>query len=192
MELITTQNGSLVAHLDELSKEANTRKERVNSLAITKDNVKALEDIRTDNNAFIKGVKENIKEAKEKYLEPFTKLENEALEAIKPLEDGNKAFSAKLLETKKQKLLEEMEEYYRSLIAPNEDGTMPYEEMPRFDILIQGIPQTLAKAKMKEAIKERLESYQKIGIDVTLVGSKDNIEKMKAYARLLNVDWEEN
>lgn len=192
MEIIAIQNGTLEANLGELSDETNKRKERVNSLAITKDNVKALEDIRTDNNAFIKSVKETVKEAKDKYLEPFTKLESQVLETIKPLEESNKTFSSKLLETKKQKLFEEMNEYYRSLIAPNEDGALPYNEMPRFDVLIQGIPQTLAKAKMKEAIKERLESYQKVGIDVTLIGSHENLEKMKAYARLLNVDWEEN
>lgn len=192
MEIIAIQNGTLEANLGELSDETNKRKERVNSLAITKDNVKALEDIRTDNNAFIKSVKETVKEAKDKYLEPFTKLESQVLETIKLLEESNKTFSSKLLETKKQKLFEEMNEYYRSLIAPNEDGALPYNEMPRFDVLIQGIPQTLAKAKMKEAIKERLESYQKVGIDVTLIGSHENLEKMKAYARLLNVDWEEN
>lgn len=192
MEIIAIQNGTLEADLGELSKETNNRKGRIEALAITKDNVKALEDIRTDNNAFIKSVKETVKGVKEKYLEPFTKLENQVLETIKPLEESNKTFSSKLLETKKQRLLEELNEYYRSLIAPNEDGTLPYEEMPRFDVLIQGIPQTLAKAKMKEAIKERLESYQKVGIDVTLIGSHENLEKMKAYARLLNVDWEEN
>lgn len=192
MEIIAIQNGTLEANLGELSDETNKRKERVNSLAITKDNAKALEDIRTDNNAFIKSVKETVKEAKDKYLEPFTKLESQVLETIKPLEESNKTFSSKLLETKKQKLFEEMNEYYRSLIAPNEDGALPYNEMPRFDVLIQGIPQTLTKAKMKEAIKERLESYQKVGIDVTLIGSHENLEKMKAYARLLNVDWEEN
>lgn len=192
MELITAQDGKLAIHLDGLSEEANKRKEKVEALAVTQGNVRSVEDIRTDNNAFIKGVKENIEEAKEKYLEPFTALEKQALEAIKPLEIANKEFSNKILEAKKAKKLSEMEEYYRSLIAPKDDGSFPYGEMPSFDEVAQGIPTSLAKDRLKEAIKEKLESYQKTAVDVTLIGSQANIEKMKAYARLLNVDWGEN
>lgn len=192
MDLITIENGSLVSHLEELSKEAGKRAMKVKALAVTKDNCASLAEIRTDNNSFIKSVKEDIELAKEKYLEPFAKVEAEALECLKPLEVSNKEFATAINEAQKAKKLEAMERYYRSLIAPKDDGTMPYEIMPTFGEIAQEIPLSLAKGRLEEAVKDRLESYQKTSADVMLIGSKANIEKMKAYARLLNVEWEEN
>ena len=192
MDLITIENGSLVTHLEELSKEAEERANKVKALAVTKDNCNSLAEIRTKNNAFVKTVKESIEIAKEKYLEPFAKVESEALACLKPLELANKEFANAISEAQKAKKLEGMERYYRSLIAPRDDGTMPYETMPTFAEISKDIPLSLAKGRLEEAVKDRLESYQKTSADVMLVGSKANIEKMKAYARLLNVEWEEN
>ena len=190
MELIKTIENQLPqVDLQAISDKALEMAGHLNALAITEDNATSLEDLRTQANKFIKGTKDALKEAKEAFLEPFTAVEQKVLEAIKPLELENKDFSAKILEVKKAKRYKEAKCYYDSLIAPNEDGEMPYAEIPNFDSIYLEIPQSASKETIHRYIENALELAQKTTANVELKGSRNALLQLRQYAQSLKIDW---
>lgn len=190
MELIKTIENQLPqVDLQAISDKALEMAGHLNALAITEDNATSLEDLRTKANKFTKSVKDSLKEAKEAFLEPFTVVENKVLEAIKPLELENKDFSAKLLEVKKAKRYKEAKCYYDSLIAPNEDGEMPYAEIPSFDSIYLEIPQSASKETIHRYIENALELAQKTIANVELKGSRNALLQLRQYAQSLKIEW---
>lgn len=190
MELIKTIENQLPqVDLQAISDKALEMAGHLNALAITEDNATSLEDLRTKANKFTKSVKDSLKEAKEAFLEPFTVVENKVLEAIKPLELENKEFSAKLLEVKKAKRYKEAKCYYDSLITPNEDGEMPYAEIPNFDSIYLEIPQSASKETIHHYIENALELSQKTTANVELKGSRNALLQLRQYAQSLKVEW---
>lgn len=190
MELIKTIENQLPqVDLQSISDKALEMAGHLNALAITEDNATSLEDLRTQANKFIKGTKDSLKEAKEAFLEPFTDVEQKVLEAIKPLELENKDFSAKILEVKKAKRYKEAKCYYDSLIAPNEDGEMPYAEIPSFDSIYLEIPQSASKETIHRYIENALELAQKTTANVELKGSRNALLQLRQYAQSLKIDW---
>lgn len=190
MELIKTIENQLPqVDLQAISDKALEMARHLNALAITEDNATSLEDLRTKANKFIKGTKDSLKEAKEAFLEPFTVVEQKVLEAIKPLELENKDFSAKILEVKKAKRYKEAKCYYDSLIAPNEDGEMPYAEIPNFDSIYLEIPQSVSKETIHHYIENALELAQKTTATVELKGSRNALLQLRQYAQILKIDW---
>lgn len=190
MELIKTIENQLPqVDLQAISDKALEMAGHLNALAITEDNATSLEDLRTQANKFIKGTKDSLKEAKEAFLEPFTAVEQKVLEAIKPLELENKDFSAKILEVKKAKRYKEAKCYYDSLIAPNEDGEMPYAEIPSFDSIYVEIPQSASKETIHRYIENALELAQKTTANVELKGSRNALLQLRQYAQSLKIDW---
>ena len=190
MELIKTIENQLPqVDLQAISDTALEMAGHLNALAITEDNATSLEDLRTQANKFIKGTKDALKEAKEAFLEPFTAVEQKVLEAIKPLELENKDFSAKILEVKKAKRYKEAKCYYDSLIAPNEDGEMPYAEIPNFDSIYLEIPQSASKEAIHRYIENALELAQKTIANVELKGSRNALLQLRQYAQSLKIDW---
>ena len=190
MELIKTIENQLPqVDLQAISDKALEMAGHLNALAITEDNATSLEDLRTQANKFIKGTKDSLKEAKEAFLEPFNAVEQKVLEAIKPLELENKDFSAKILEVKKAKRYKEAKCYYDSLIAPNEDGEMPYAEIPDFDSIYLEIPQSASKETIHRYIENALELAQKTTANVELKGSRNALLQLRQYAQSLKIDW---
>lgn len=190
MELIKTIENQLPqVDLQAISDKALEMAGHLNALAITEDNATSLEDLRTKANKFIKGTKDSLKEAKEAFLEPFTAVEQKVLEAIKPLELENKDFSAKILEVKKAKRYKESKCYYDSLITPNEDGEMPYAEIPNFDSIYLEIPQSASKETIHHYIENALELAQKATATVELKGSRNALLQLRQYAQSLKIDW---
>lgn len=190
MELIKTIENQLPqVDLQAISDKALEMAGHLNALAITEDNATSLEDLRTQANKFIKGTKDSLKEAKEAFLEPFNAVEQKVLEAIKPLELENKDFSAKILEVKKAKRYKEAKCYYDSLIAPNEDGEMPYAEIPNFDSIYLEIPQSASKETIHRYIENALELAQKTTANVELKGSRNALLQLRQYAQSLKIDW---
>ena len=190
MELIKTIKNQLPqVDLQAISDKALEMAGHLNALAITEDNATSLEDLRTQANKFIKGTKDSLKVAKEAFLEPFTAVEQKVLEAIKPLELENKDFSAKILEVKKAKRYKEAKCYYDSLIAPNEDGEMPYAEIPNFDSIYLEIPQSASKETIHRYIENALELAQKTTATVELKGSRNALLQLRQYAQSLKIDW---
>ena len=190
MELIKTIENQLPqVDLQAISDKALEMAGHLNALAITEDNATSLEDLRTQANKFIKGTKDSLKESKEAFLEPFTAVEQKVLEAIKPLELENKDFSAKILEVKKAKRYKEAKCYYDSLIAPNEDGEMPYAEIPDFDSIYLEIPQSASKETIHRYIENALELAQKTTATVELKGSRNALLQLRQYAQSLKIDW---
>ena len=190
MELIKTIENQLPqVDLQAISDKALEMAGHLNALAITEDNATSLEDLRTQANKFIKGTKDSLKEAKEAFLEPFTVVEQKVLEAIKPLELENKDFSAKILEVKKAKRYKEAKCYYDSLIAPNEDGEMPYAEIPNFDSIYLEIPQSASKETIHRYIENALELAQKATATVELKGSRNALLQLRQYAQSLKIEW---
>ena len=190
MELIKTIENQLPqVDLQAISDKALEMAGHLNALAITEDNATSLEDLRTQANKFIKGTKDSLKEAKEAFLEPFPAVEKKVLEAIKPLELENKDFSAKILEVKKAKRYKEAKCYYDSLIAPNEDGEMPYAEIPNFDSIYLDIPQSASKETIHRYIENALELAQKTTATVELKGSRNALLQLRQYAQSLKIDW---
>lgn len=190
MELIKTIENQLPqVDLQAISDKALEMAGHLNALAITEDNATSLEDLRTQANKFIKETKDSLKEAKEAFLEPFTSVENAVLEALKPLEIENKEFSAKILEVKKAKRYKEAKCYYDSLIAPNEDGEMPYAEMPNFDSIYLEIPQSASKETIHRYIENALELAQKTTANVELKGSRNALLQLRQYAQSLKIEW---
>ena len=190
MELIKTIENQLPqVDLQAISDKALEMAGHLNALAITEDNATSLEDLRTQANKFIKETKDSLKEAKEAFLEPFTSVENAVLGALKPLEIENKEFSAKILEVKKAKRYKEAKCYYDSLIAPNEDGEMPYAEMPNFDSIYLEIPQSASKETIHRYIENALELAQKTTANVELKGSRNALLQLRQYAQSLKIEW---
>lgn len=190
MELIKTIENQLPqVDLQAISDKALEMAGHLNALAITEDNATSLEDLRTQANKFIKGTKDSLKEAKEAFLEPFNAVEQKVLEAIKPLELENKDFSAKILEVKKAKRYKEAKCYYDSLISPNEDGEMPYAEIPNFDSIYLEIPQSASKETIHRYIENALELAQKTTATVELKGSRNALLQLRQYAQSLKIDW---
>lgn len=190
MELIKTIENQLPqVDLQAISDKALEMAGHLNALAITEDNATSLEDLRTQANKFIKGTKDSLKEAKEAFLEPFNAVEQKVLEAIKPLELENKDFSAKILEVKKAKRYKEAKCYYDSLIAPNEDGEMPYAEIPSFDSIYLEIPQSASKETIHRYIENALELAQKTTATVELKGSRNALLQLRQYAQSLKIEW---
>lgn len=175
---------------EDLEAEANGIKDRLSWVAITEENVLKVEDLRTEANKFIKSVKGDIDTARKEYLKPFEEIASKALEAIAPLETQAKAFSKTILETKRAKRQKQLEEYYRSCLV-DENGEMRYETIPPFAEIIKDVSDTLTLAKAKEAIETVLMNAQTTTMDVALCGSKKNIEKLKAYAKIVGVEWSE-
>lgn len=190
MELIKTIENQLPqVDLQAISDKALEMAGHLNALAITEDNATSLEDLRTQANKFIKGTKDSLKEAKEAFLEPFTVVEQKVLEAIKPLEIENKDFSTKILEVKKAKRYKEAKCYYDSIISPNEDGEMPYAEIPNFDSIYLEIPQSASKETIHRYIENALELAQKTTATVELKGSRNALLQLRQYAQSLKIDW---
>lgn len=190
MELIKTIENQLPqVDLQAISDKALEMAGHLNALAITEDNATSLEDLRTQANKFIKGTKDSLKEAKEAFLDPFNAVEQKVLEAIKPLELENKDFSAKILEVKKAKRYKEAKCYYDSLIAPNEDGEMPYAEIPNFDSIYLEIPQSASKETIHRYIENALELAQKTTANVELKGSRNALLQLRQYAQSLKIEW---
>ena len=175
---------------EDLEAEANGLKDRLSWVAVTEDNVLKVEDLRTEANKFVKSVKGDIDTARKEYLKPFEEIASKALEAIAPLEAEAKTFSKAILETKRAKRQKQLEEHYRACLV-DENGEMRYEQIPPFAEVVKDISDTLTLAKAKEAIENALRNAQTETMDVALCGSKKNIEKLKAYAKIVGVEWNE-
>lgn len=171
---------------------SQSKAEQLNALAITAENCLSLEGLRTDNNKEIKAYKAQIDEAKKKYLEPFTAIEKQALEAIKPFEEANKEFSAKILEAKKFRRDNELREYYTDLLsmATSEAGEIP-SWFPNFDKANEGISYSVTLTIAKQVLKAHIEGCKATTAHVTLTGSRANLDKVREYAKGLGVEWEE-
>ena len=110
--------------------EINEKAERTLSLAVSKENATSLEKVRTENNKYIKSVKEKIEEARQEFLKPFNALEQQALEALKPLEEANKTLTQNILEAKKTAFREKVKEYWEQIMTLDPDGLYtPFEEV---------------------------------------------------------------
>ena len=171
---------------------SQSKAEQLNALAITAENCLTLEGLRTDNNKEIKAYKAQIEEAKKRYLEPFAIAEKQALEAIKPFEEANKDFSAKILEAKKLRRDNELREHYTDLLsmATSESGEIP-SWFPTFDKANEGISYSVTLTIAKQVLKAHIEDCKATTTNVILKGSRANVEKVKSFAIGLGVEWGE-
>ena len=133
--------------------EINEKAERTLSLAVSPDNATSLEKVRTENNKYIKAVKAEIEKAKEEYLKPFSILEAQALEALKPLEEANKTLTQNILEAKKIAFRERVKEYWEQIMSLSQDGLYaPFEEV--YDPAWYGKTDKEWQSKLIAAIKK--------------------------------------
>lgn len=176
--------------LAKMASESQEKADKLKAIAITPSNCIYNEEIRTEANKEIKAIKNNIEEAKKAFLAPFTKVELQALEAIKPYEEATKEFSSKLLEAKKERRRQKLLKTYRALIAPNEDGELPYAKIPPFEECIEGIALSVSESLAETIIRQRLANAQKTVALVSLVGSKTALRELKEKAKELGIEWE--
>ena len=173
-------------------KISNDKAEQLNNLAVTIDNCLSLESLRTNNNKEIKAYKTQIEEAKKKYLESFTLIEEQALAAIKPFEEANKTFSNAILEAKKLRRNNELHNYYTDLLmmATSEAGEIP-SWFPTFGKANEGISYNAALTTAKQLIKANIENCKKADHNIMLKCSGKALELIKNYAMGLGSEWEE-
>lgn len=187
------ENKLINLDLAKVTNEAQEKAKTLLSLAVTQENARSLESKRTEANKEIKAYKNSIEEAKAKYLEPFTAMEKQALEAIKPYEEATKVFSGEILDAKKAKREAEMREYYEGLarLAMSEDGELP-EDFPSYEKAIDQVTSlTLPIQTAKDTILYRCTNYRKATANAMLTGTMETLRKVKEYAIGLGVEWEE-
>ena len=184
--------GNLInLNVAEVATECLAKANRLKAQAVSVSNYTNLEGLRTEANKEIKAIKAQIESAKKEYLKPFSEIEAQALTALAPYEEAAKEFGAKILEAKKAKRHQELKAFFDKEIAPNEDGVLPYEEIPSFDEIYQGIPTNASLIEAKETVSIRLRQAQKTKVYVELSGSRTMIDKLKQMAKAYGIDWEE-
>ena len=156
MEIITLQDAELAALVA-----------RLQSIAITPDNITALESVRADTNKKLKEAKEAIAQAKEDYLKPFAEIEQSALARLKPLEDAARKFASDLLETKKAAFRDKVQAEWRILSMMSEDGVIaPFEEI--YNPAWYGMPEKEWKPLLASSIKRHASKDERITLYLKL------------------------
>ena len=137
--------------------EIAERINRLQSVAITPDNVLKNEDLRTEVNAYVKGIKTQLKDLKEEFLKPFTEQERVVLATLKPLEDEAKIFADAVLEAKKIRFRETVRQEWTYLVQMDTEGNIaPFDEI--YDDKWYGLPQKEWKPKLISAWKSYITS----------------------------------
>ena len=186
------ENNLIDINLAKVLEESTAKAEQLSALAVITDNCLTLESKRTEANKEIKAYKAKIEEAKKKYLEPFTAIEEQALQAIKPYEEATKAFSASILEAKKYRRDTDLQNYYNELLetSMDEDGALP-SWFPSFDKAKEGISYNVTLNVAKQLLRSHIVAEKKDTHNVILRGSQNAIELVKSYALGLQCEWEE-
>lgn len=126
--------------------------ETMNLVAISIDRADACDEIRTNNNNYIKGIKEVIDEEKELYLKPFNEMVQPILDSIKPLEIATKDFANKILETKKEAFKLKVKEEWMNIGMALDGLLPPFEKV--FDEKWYGKPSKVWKMALAERIQK--------------------------------------
>lgn len=169
-------------------REIEERVARLKAVAITPENAKKNEDLRTEGNAYVKSIKNQIKALKEEYLKPFTEQEKAVLEALKPLEDELKAFSESVLEAKKIAFRNKVYQEWTYLVQMDMDGNIaPFEEI--YDPSWYGDAEKEWKPKLIAAWKSYVTSGEIVNATFHLervsMGSVREIEKIIIEKRIM-------
>ena len=108
----------------------NQRIDMLQKMAVTPENAKKLEDLRTDTNKFIKGVLDLIEEKKEEYLAPFHESEEHLLSQLRPLMQANEDFAERILEAKKIAFEGKVKQRWEELCSLDLNGEIvPFNEV---------------------------------------------------------------
>lgn len=175
--------------LEKIQSEAKERADKANKLAITPENAKKNETVRTANNKFIKSAELAVEQIKEAYLAPLNEQLKPYLEAIEPLKEANKELSARLLEAKKKAFEESIREEMRLLDYEDENG-----ETPSFEEIYNPSWFSLTKADAHEALLNALRKWKHKGkrLDVLITANltESELERLTQYMRLSDLTYE--
>lgn len=148
--------------LSEIAEGCTLRAERAKALAVAPDCANNYDAVRRDNNAYLKGVKSRIDEARKEYLAPFEAVAGSYLKAIEPLEEANRSLSASILDAKKRRFRDEMAEAFSEAVVSDVNGELPdFEEV--FDPRWYG----MAKADARKALAQALRKAKLRGVKKT-------------------------
>ena len=171
--------------------EITERIERLN-IAITPENAKKNEDLRTEGNNYVKSIKNQLKALKEEYLKPFAEQEKKVLETLKPLEDALKVYGENILEAKKISFREKVYKEWTYLVQLDTDGNIaPFDEI--YDPSWYGLAEKEWKPRLIAAWKKYVTSGQVVNATLFLEsvseGALWEIEK-ELIARRINYQKE--
>lgn len=157
--------------------EIMERAERLKSILIVPENAKKLESLRTETGDYLKSIKTQLKEAKDKYLEPFAVQEAQVLATIKPLEDALKRFSDEILDSKKIAFRNKVCQEWEYLVQSDIDGNIaPFDEI--YDPAWYGKAEKVWKPLLIKAWKTYIRKGDKANFYFVL----ENCEREKAEA----------
>lgn len=161
--------------------EVSERIERLNEIKVERESAKTLDAMRAETNAYVKGIKENIKRAKEEFLKPFTALEEQALNILKPLEEANKEFSDRVLTQKKAVFFEKVHQEWEYLSSLDNDGVIaPFASV--YDPSWYGKPEKEWKPALLNAIKREKEKGEPTTAYFVIEGcTKGEVRKIEEF-----------
>lgn len=186
MEEGTKRNWLTSEETAEIVAKAGEMAERAEKQAITTDNAKSYDPMRAEANAFIKDAERRLKEAREEYLKPFEEAASPIKEAIEGLKEANKGLSERILEAKKGKFRQEMEERWFSWAQPDEDGDVPsFDEAydPRWFQMTKKDAELAMAAALRKAYKRK----RKMIISLTFECSEDAADEIDALLARLGI-----
>lgn len=145
-----------ITSLATIQSEVEEKVNKIKNLAITPENAKRNEDLRKDNNAYIKDIKNSLNKAKEEYLKPFSEQEEKVLSVIEPLEIANKELSANILDSKKIAFKNYIKSEFELLAREDANG-----ELPEFEDIYEPTWYGLTKIQARENLVAKLKKFAK-------------------------------
>lgn len=157
--------------------------------AIAPSNVARYEDLRTENNKYIKEIQGEVDSAKKDYLEPFNAIASQVTEALKPLVEANKSFADKILEAKKAKFKQDVREEFGLIARPDSNGELPDFETI-FDPGWYGNKVADWKDKLKTKIRKSEVADESVKAYIRVECTKSQLDDLERYiiSQLIHYD----
>ena len=178
-----------ISALGDLLREGDERKKRCDGLAITLENARQCEAVRTENNKFIKGAREAIDRIKDAYLKPLNEKLKPYEDCLDGLSEANKDLSKRLLETSKERFRQSLEAEFREWGFVDEDG-----EVASFEEMWDPSWASKTKAEARKLLLLKLNKWKERGhkrhICVFLEASDADIERLRNYLKLNDIQHE--